>query len=128
MRKAGVKASFAHGGATKVLVDLLKEGLLGSIVDLQSFDLDAVRSCAENARHIESDPYSSYSPYARGCVANMLDVAVLGATEIDLDFNVNVVTHSDGMLLHGIGGHSDVQFRGMHHYHGAIFSQENSNH
>lgn len=108
MRKAGVKASFAHGGATKVLVDLLKEGLLGSIVDLQSFDLDAVRSCAENARHIESDPYSSYGPYARGCVANMLDVAVLGATEIDLDFNVNVVTHSDGMLLHGIGGHSDV--------------------
>lgn len=108
MRKAGVKASFAHGGATKVLVDLLKEGLLGSIVDLQSFDLDAVRSCAENARHIESDPYRSYGPHANGCVANMLDVAVLGATEIDLNFNVNVVTHSDGMLLHGIGGHSDV--------------------
>lgn len=108
MRKAGVKASFAHGGATKVLVDLLKEGLLASIVDLQSFDLDAVRSCAENANHIESDPYCSYSPHARGCVANMLDVAVLGATEIDLNFNVNVVTHSDGMLLHGVGGHSDV--------------------
>ncbi|HWP67771.1 MAG TPA: citrate lyase subunit alpha, partial [Rectinemataceae bacterium] len=60
MRKAGVKASFAHGGATKILVDLLKEGLLGSIIDLQSFDLDAVRSCAENPRHIESDPFSSY--------------------------------------------------------------------
>jgi citrate lyase subunit alpha/citrate CoA-transferase len=27
---------------------------------------------------------------------------------VDLDFNVNVVTHSDGMLLHGIGGHQDV--------------------
>lgn len=108
MRRAGVKASFAHGGATSVLVDLLEEGLLGSIVDLQSFDLDAVRSCARNPRHIESDPYASYGPHARGCVANMLDVALMGATEIDIGFNVNVVTHSDGTLFHGIGGHSDA--------------------
>ena len=34
----------------------------------------------------------------------MVDVAVLGATEVDLEFNGNVVTHSDGRLLHGIGG------------------------
>lgn len=108
MRVAGVKASFAHGGATKVLVDLLEGGLLGSIIDLQCFDLDAVHSCVNNERHIESDPYSSYGPHANGCVANMLDIAMLGATEIDLNFNVNVVTHSDGMLLHGIGGHSDA--------------------
>ncbi|HET6484868.1 MAG TPA: citrate lyase subunit alpha, partial [Spirochaetia bacterium] len=43
-----------------------------------------------------------------GCVAGQLDVALLGATEVDLDFNVNVNTHSDGILLHGIGGHSDA--------------------
>jgi citrate lyase subunit alpha/citrate CoA-transferase len=108
MRKAGVKASFAHGGATKILVDLLKEGLLQSIIDLQSFDLDAVRSCAENPRHIESNPFASYGPRSAGCVASMLDVAILGATEVDLDFNVNVNTHSDGFLLHGIGGHTDA--------------------
>ena len=34
----------------------------------------------------------------------MLDVVILGATEVDLNFNGNVVTHSDGYLLHGIGG------------------------
>jgi citrate lyase subunit alpha/citrate CoA-transferase len=34
----------------------------------------------------------------------MVDATVLGATEVDVDFNANVVTHSDGMLLHGIGG------------------------
>jgi citrate lyase subunit alpha / citrate CoA-transferase len=34
----------------------------------------------------------------------MVDVVVLGATEVDLSFNANVVTHSDGRLLHGIGG------------------------
>ena len=108
MRKAGVRASFAHGGATRILVDLLREGLVGAIVDLQSFDLDAVASCREDPRHIESTPFTSYGPDAAGCAANMLDVAMLGATEIDLDFNVNVNTHSDGLLLHGIGGHQDA--------------------
>ncbi len=108
MRKRGIRASFAHGGATGVLVNLLKEGLLGSIVDLQSFDLEAVRSLSEHPRHIESNPFDSYGPQGRGCAASMLDLAVLGATEIDLDFNVNVNTHSDGRLLHGIGGHQDA--------------------
>jgi citrate lyase subunit alpha/citrate CoA-transferase len=40
----------------------------------------------------------------------MLDFVVLGATEIDLNFNANVVTHSDGYLLHGIGGWQDCLF------------------
>ena len=34
----------------------------------------------------------------------MLDAVVLGATEVDVNFNANVVTHCDGRLLHGIGG------------------------
>ena len=34
----------------------------------------------------------------------MMDIMILGATEIDVNFNGNVVTHSDGYLLHGIGG------------------------
>jgi len=34
----------------------------------------------------------------------MMDIMILGATEVDLNFNGNVVTHSDGYLLHGIGG------------------------
>jgi citrate lyase subunit alpha/citrate CoA-transferase len=108
MRKKGVRASFAHGGGTGVLVGLLEEGLVSSILDLQSFDLEAVRSCRENPRHIESTPFDSYGPHAAGCAANMLDVAILGATEVDLDFNVNASTHSDGLLLHGIGGHADA--------------------
>jgi len=35
---------------------------------------------------------------------------VLGATEVDVDFNANVVTHSDGRLLHGIGGWQNCLF------------------
>lgn len=107
MRRQGVKASFAHGGVTQILVDLLKEGLIGTLIDLQSFDLGAVASCRDNPRHVESTPHTSYNHHAKGCLANMLDVAIMGATEVDVDFNVNVNTHSDGLLLHGIGGHQD---------------------
>jgi citrate lyase subunit alpha/citrate CoA-transferase len=40
----------------------------------------------------------------------MVDAVVLGATEVDLGFNGNVNTHSDGMLLHGIGGWQNCLF------------------
>ena len=40
----------------------------------------------------------------------MVDVVVLGATEVDVNFNANVVTHSDGYLLHGIGGWQNCLF------------------
>jgi len=40
----------------------------------------------------------------------MVDVVVLGATEVDVNFNANVVTHSDGYLLHGIGGWQNTLF------------------
>ena len=37
---------------------------------------------------------------------------MLGATEVDVHFNANVVTHSDGRLLHGIGGWQNCLFSG----------------
>ena len=40
----------------------------------------------------------------------MVDVVILGATEVDVNFNANVVTHSDGVLLHGIGGWQNCLF------------------
>ncbi|MBT7995228.1 MAG: citrate lyase subunit alpha, partial [Bacteroidetes bacterium] len=40
----------------------------------------------------------------KGNFNTLVDIVILGATEVDLDFNANVVTHSDGVLLHGIGG------------------------
>jgi citrate lyase subunit alpha / citrate CoA-transferase len=38
----------------------------------------------------------------------MLDAVILGATEVDVHFNVNVNTESNGLLLHNTGGHSDT--------------------
>ncbi|MCK4570324.1 citrate lyase subunit alpha [Candidatus Bipolaricaulota bacterium] len=108
MEKAGIVGSFGMGGGTKMLVGLLQRGLIRTILDGQAFDLDAVRSLRENPAHVMIDPglYANYD--SRGCATYKLDTAFLGATEVDLDFNVNVNTHSDGVLLHGIGGHQDV--------------------
>ncbi len=108
MKKKGVCASFAHGGGNSVLVKMLEEGSLKYICEGQCFDLEAVRSLRENSNHVESTLSISYNYHAKGCIAHMLDIGVLGATEVDLDFNVNVNTHSDGLLLHGTGGFPDV--------------------
>ena len=112
MKQANVKASFVRGGSTKYLVDLLNEGLIGYILDGQTFDLDAVRSIASNPRHVATSPFTSYNFHGKGNFASMVDAAVLGATEVDINFNANVVTHSDGRLLHGIGGWQNCLFAG----------------
>jgi len=104
MREAGVKARFVRGGSTKYLVEMLQEGLAGYILDGQTFDLDAVRSIAADPRHVPTSPFTSYNFHGKGHFASMVDAVVLGATEVDVHFNANVNTHSDGRLLHGIGG------------------------
>ncbi len=108
MKKKGVSASFARGGSTKLLVDLLNEGIVKYILDGQCFDMAGVKSLAENPRHIDTNPFTSYCYHTKGCFAPKIKVSVLGATEIDMNFNVNVNTHSDGWLLHGIGGFQDT--------------------
>ncbi|HEY1730649.1 MAG TPA: citrate lyase subunit alpha [Terriglobales bacterium] len=112
MKQANVKAGFVRGGSTKHLVDLLHEGLIGYILDGQTFDLDAVRSIASDPRHVPTSPFTSYNFHGKGNFASMIDACVLGATEVDVHFNANVVTHSDGRLLHGIGGWQNCLFAG----------------
>jgi len=104
MKRKGVKARFMRGGSTKYLVETLEEGLTDYILDGQTFDLEGVRSMRENVNHVNTSPFTSYNFHGKGNFASIVDVAVLGATEVDVNFNANVVTHSDGYLLHGIGG------------------------
>jgi citrate lyase subunit alpha/citrate CoA-transferase len=110
MRQAGVKARFVRGGSTRVLVEMLEEGLTEYILDGQTFDLDGVRSIAANPRHIATTPFTSYNYHGKGNIASMVDAVVLGATEVGRDFSANVNTHSDGLLLHGIGGWQNCLF------------------
>ncbi len=104
MQQAGVKARFVRGGSTQYLVQLLQDGLTDYILDGQTFDLAGVQSIGSDLRHVATSPFTSYNYHGKGNFASMVDATVLGATEVDVNFNANVVTHSDGLLLHGIGG------------------------
>ena len=109
--KAGKsKARFARGGSNKYLVEMMREGLVEYILDGQTFDLDGVASLRDNPNHVASSPFTSYNYHGKGNFAQLVDVVILGATEVDVDFNANVVTHSDGALLHGIGGWQNCLF------------------
>jgi citrate lyase subunit alpha/citrate CoA-transferase len=104
MKEARITASFVRGGSTRYLVEMLRDGLTNAILDGQSFDLDAVASIRDDPRHVPTSPFTSYNFHGKGHFASMVDAVVLGATEVDVGFGANVVTHSDGVLLHGIGG------------------------
>lgn len=108
MEQAGVVGSFILGGITGYLVDMLEAGLFRSIIDVQGFDLEAVKSLVANPNHLEVSANFYASPFNAGCAVNKLDAVILGATEIDTDFHVNVVTGSDGVIMGGSGGHNDA--------------------
>lgn len=110
MIKKGVRARFARGGSNKYLVSMLKDGLLDYILDGQTFDMEGVKSIGQNPDHVWTSPFTSYNYHSKGNFASMVDVVILGATEVDVNFNANVVTHSDGYLLHGIGGWQNCLF------------------
>lgn len=108
MLKKGIKGSFGMGGITKYLIEFLEEGLFEKLLDVQCFDLDAVRSIRENPNHQEISSSLYASTGAKSCAVDKLDAVILGATEIDVDFNVNVHTDSNGYIMGGSGGHSDT--------------------
>ena len=83
---------------------MLFRSLTDYILDGQTFDLEGVRSMRENPGHVNTSPFTSYNYHGKGNFASIVDAVVLGATEVDVNFNANVVSHSDGLLLHGIGG------------------------
>ena len=108
MLEDGIKASFALGGITNAMVELLEEGLVEKIIDVQDFDHPSALSLGKNANHYEIDAEMYASPLSKGSVINQLDTAILSALEIDTDFNVNVITGSDGIIRGASGGHSDT--------------------
>jgi citrate lyase subunit alpha / citrate CoA-transferase len=108
MEKKGVTGSFALGGITGYMVEMLESGLFKKLLDVQGFDLEAGRSIAKNPNHMEISANFYASAFNSGSAVNRLDAVILGATEIDTDFNVNVVTGSDGVIMGGSGGHSDA--------------------
>lgn len=106
--KRNIKLSYALGGITAPMVELLEEGLVSQLFDTQSFDLIAAESCGKNEKHVEvsADFYASIGN--KSALVNKLDFVLLSALEIDTDFNVNVISGSDGVIRAASGGHSDT--------------------
>lgn len=103
-----IKASFALGGITKPTTDLLEEGLVEKVMDVQDFDKGAADFMHTNPKQQEIDASWYADPDNKGAMVDQLDVVILSALEIDTKFNVNVMSGSDGVIRGAIGGHQDA--------------------
>lgn len=108
MTEKGITAAFGVGGITGITVDMMEEGLIEVLYDTQSFDLSAIESLKKNARHVEMSASFYARPGSRGPIVNYVDAVILSATEVDIHFNVNVLTGSNGKLMGAPGGHPDT--------------------
>ena len=107
LEEKNVVASTATGGLTRLIVDIYKAGRVKNIYYSQVFDDYSVKFIQEDlGLPVDTGHYAD--PTSKGRTIDGLDTVVLGATEVDVNFNVNVNTHSDGKMLHGIGGHQDT--------------------
>ena len=108
MLRKQIKGSFGLGGITGYMVEMLNQGCFRALYDVQCFDLEAVESIRTNPNHREVSASHYASPTAGSSAVDNLDVVILGATQIDTNFNVNVHTDSSGYIMGGSGGHSDT--------------------
>ena len=108
MLQEKIRGSFGLGGITGYMVDMLRAGCFEKLMDVQCFDLAAVESIRTDPRHQEISAMHYASPASKSAVVDSLDVVILGATEVDTEFNVNVHTDSNGFIMGGSGGHSDT--------------------
>ena len=108
MKERGVKASFALGGIPAAIIDMYDEGLVRVVACSQSFDNVAARAIADRTGVIEIDNADYANAYNKGGYLNREDFGVLGALEVDTDFNVNILTGSSGEMMGGLGGGPDV--------------------
>jgi len=107
LEEKDIVASTATGGLTQLIVDIYKAGRVRNLYYSQVFDDFSVKF-VQDTLETPADIGHYADPTSKGRTIDGLDTVVLGATEVDVDFNVNVNTHSDGRLLHGIGGHQDT--------------------
>ncbi len=107
MKAKNIHMGFGVGGLTKAMCQLLDEGWARVMLDVQDFDLDAVRNLKNvNHHRIRASEYAN--PLNKGAVVNKLDYVVLASLEVDVHFNCNVVVGSDGMITGAQGGHPDT--------------------
>lgn len=105
-----IKGSFQLGGATGIGSELLAEGLFETFYDTQTFDTTGAASLRDNPKHQEITAGWYADPWSPNPLVNELDIVCLASTEVDVNFNVNVITDSNGVLMGASGGHSDTAY------------------
>ncbi|MCM1291642.1 MAG: citrate lyase subunit alpha [Prevotella sp.] len=108
MIENNIVADFALGGITSHMVKLHEEGLIKRLIDVQSFDKVAAESLKNNPMHKEVSANEYASADEPGSAVHYLDIVILSALEVDVNFNVNVLVGSDGVIRGAIGGHPDT--------------------
>lgn len=108
MIRRGIKASYALGGITAHMVKLHEEGLIDRLIDVQSFDKVAAESLKNDMMHQEVSSCEYASADEPGSAVHYLDIVILSALEADVNFNVNVLVGTDGIIRGAIGGHPDT--------------------
>ena len=105
---SSLQMDWAIGGICGPMVELLKKGKVGKVIDVQDFDLDAVNSINQTPNHFEMSASQYANPANKGAFVNKLDFVILASLEVDVNFNCNVVVGSDGMITGAQGGHPDT--------------------
>ncbi|MBU0985360.1 MAG: hypothetical protein KKA42_15915, partial [candidate division Zixibacteria bacterium] len=88
---------------------MLEEGTIGHLMHGQLFEPNErmFASFINNPNHCEITTGYYASLANKEAAVNMLDLAVLSALEVDLEFNLNTVC-AGGRIIGGIGGGQDV--------------------
>lgn len=107
MAERSIHASFALGGMTAGIVSAFEKGLVRVLACSQSFDAVAARAIAAHANIIEIDNAVYSNPYGRGCMLDLLNFGVLAGLEVDVNFNLNLLTGASGEMKGGLGGGPD---------------------
>lgn len=109
LKEMNIKANFTIGGITSLHVEMLNEGTVRHLMHGQLFEPSpkVFASMLENPNHHEITTSYYASVANKEAAVNVLDLAVLSALEVDLEFNVNTVC-AGGKIIGGIGGGQDV--------------------
>lgn len=107
MRAQNIHASFALGGIGAAITRLHQEGYIEKILAVQSFDTEASAALCNDMTHVETQTGTYANIFGNGCCINKLDVCILSALEIDVNFNCNILTGSNGELRGALGGGPD---------------------
>jgi len=109
LKQRAIHANFAIGGVNSLHVEMLEEGTLKHLLHGQLFEPSptVVQSLLSHPGHHEITAGFYASVANKEAAVNMLDLAVLSALEVDLQFNLNTVC-ANGRIIGGIGGGQDV--------------------